>query len=119
MVCATSLAGGLAITGCAYNNGLALAHRACDHVERSIKLYKSTLGKTPAPNTAQVRARALVQLRDALPIAARAAGDSGEWQALMTTLSESSRVPEYRLIHALSRQCRVAFANEPLPPPTT
>ena len=116
---AGSAACGLALGGCAYTNGVALAQQACAHVERSVALYTSSEhGRAPA-TAAQDRAKALAQLRQALPIAARAAGDSGEWQALMTTLSESSRVPEHLLVHALRRQCRIALAGEPLPPPTT
>ena len=118
--CAIGLATcGLALGGCAYTNGVALAQQACAHVERSVALFtNSEHGRAPAA-AAQDRAKALAQLRQALPIAARAAGDSGEWQALMTTLSESSRVPERLLVHALRRQCRIALAGEPLPPPTT
>lgn len=112
-------AASIGLGGCAYANGVTLAQQACTHVQRSIALYASSeRGLAPAA-AARTRERALAQLRQALPIAARAAGDSGEWQALMTTLSESSRVPEHLLIHALRRQCRIALENKPLPSPTT
>ena len=52
-----------------------------------------------------LRRQALIQLSDALPLAAIAAGEDTEWQALDATLSETSRVPERNLVHALSAQC--------------
>jgi len=66
-----------------------------------------------------LRERAYLQLREALPLAAEAADANGQWQALMTTVSESNRVPEQYLVTALRAQCAVANASvggEPPPP---
>lgn len=99
------LSAALFLSGCANSHALALVHQACTHVDRSLSLYqRSTTDAVPA--TAQAdSAAALAQLRLALPLAATAAGENPEWQAFMTTLSESSRVPESDLVSALGQQC--------------
>ena len=49
-----------------------------------------------------------------MPIAATAAGEAPQWQALMATLAESSRgVPESYLVGALQQQCNMAPLGEP------
>ena len=108
--------------GCVGQNALGLVHQACGHVQRSLQLLQASeaSGLDPA-SVQQDRTAALVQLRDALPLAARAAGEDAEWQAFMTTLSESSRVPESDLVEALTQQCAGA-GTAPQPgtgPPTT
>jgi len=55
----------------------------------------------------------MADLRAALPIAAVAAGQSAQWQPLMTTLSESSRVPEQYLVKALTAECADADGGGP------
>jgi len=106
------------LAGCSEGDALALARQACAHVQRSIDLYKAAAaGATPAQQQAD-SAQALTELRTALPLAARAAGANGQWEALMTTLSESSRVSEVNLIPALSAQCADA-AGGGVPPPTS
>ena len=64
----------------------------------------------------------MAQLRDALPLAATAAGEAGQYQALMATLDESDHLPESLLVHALGAQCArgasPATALTPTPPPT-
>jgi hypothetical protein len=108
------LAGALA--GCATSDGTALARQACGHVDRSLTLYRSSLAQhDPATARAQ-QAAALLQLRDALPSAATAAGQDGQYQALMATLSESDHLPESLLVHALSAQCAAADSNDNLGP---
>ena len=106
--------------GCAHGDALALVHKACGHVDRSLALYQqSTADASPAAAQAD-SAAALQQLRDALPLAATAAGEDATWQAFVTTLSESSRVPESDLVIALREQCAsVASGQGPAPPPTT
>ena len=59
-----------------------------------------------APRSAQLSQQAYTQLRLALPIAAEAAYRDGQWQALMTTVSESNRVPETTLVPALAGPVR-------------
>ncbi len=56
------------------------------------------------------------ELRNALPLAARANSADGTWNALMTTISESAVVDEGHLVPALRAQCVLADANENLNP---
>ena len=109
------------LSGCASHDGADLARQACGHVERSLTLYEASLHATsPAVATAQ-QAQAVTQLRDALPIASTAAGEAGQYQALMATLAESDHLPESLLVHALSAQCSAAQAGNGVastPPPT-
>ncbi len=102
---AVCVAAALGLGGCANAHALALVRQACTHVDRSLDLYKkSTTDVSPATQQADSTS-ALIQLRDALPLAATAAGENAQWQAFMTTLSESSRVPEADLVIALTQQC--------------
>ncbi len=100
-----ALAGLGALAGCANTNASALVHQACGHVNDSLSLYERSLTE-PQPSATTDQNQALAQLRDAMPIAATAAGEAPEWQALMATLAESSRgVPESYLVGALRQQC--------------
>lgn len=92
------------LSGCASSNALALAQSACGHVEQSVAIFTRSQHEHGAAAAAD-RTQALRQLRDGLPDAATAAGEDGQWQALMTTISESSRVPESDLLTALRIQC--------------
>ncbi|HEY5025441.1 MAG TPA: hypothetical protein VII76_10740 [Acidimicrobiales bacterium] len=113
------VAGGLG--GCASHDGNDLARQACQHVEQSLTLYRASL-HAPSPAQASTQqAQASSQLRDALPLAATAAGEAGQYQALMATLSESDHLPESLLVHALGAQCGAADSDggiSPTPPPT-
>lgn len=118
---AAGLALSLSLSGCANSAGLALARKACSDVNRSLAIYEKAERSPGSTQAGEERDQALSQLRAALPIAATAAGEAPQWQALMTTLSESSRIPESDLTFALSAQCAVADGNgvEPPPAPTT
>ena len=107
--------------GACGNSGTALAKQACAHVERSVGLLKRSEQQSDAAGAARLRQRAYIELRDALPIAAQAAYLDGQWQALMTTLSESNRVPEAILTSALTVQCAVAERStfDQPPPPSS
>lgn len=98
-------------TGCASQNGLDLARQACGHVETSLALYRRSQATPPPPDAPALADKALMELRAALPLASLAASDAGEWQALQTTLAESSRVDEGHLVPALTAQCQDAFAG--------
>ena len=119
-VVAACVVAGAGLTACSRGDALSLARQACGHVQRSIVLYQRSTTETEAPQQADATA-ALVQLRDALPLAATAAGEDSQWQAFVTTLSESSRVPEADLVPALEAQCADATTNgsSPSVPPTT
>jgi hypothetical protein len=74
------------------------------------------LHATSAAVTAAKQKQALGQLRDALPLAADAAGEAGQFQALMSTLAESDHLPESLLVHALGEQCAAADSNSEITP---
>lgn len=100
-------AGGI-LAACS-SSGVGLARQSCQHVERSLQIFAKSLADASPQATTADRAAALEQLRIALPLAALASTDSGTWDPLATTLSESSRVPEKNLVHALRAECTSAF----------
>jgi hypothetical protein len=95
----------LCLSACANHDALGLARQACAHVDGALSLYARAQTEGTSPQAATDDAASLSELRAALPIASVAAGQSPRWQALMTTLSESARVPEAYLVHALDAQC--------------
>ncbi|MGA3148086.1 MAG: hypothetical protein ABSF33_11485 [Acidimicrobiales bacterium] len=119
---ATGLGASLSACG---NSGTDLAKQACTHINRSIRLLEQSQHQSDHARAAQLAEQAYDQLRAALPIAAQAAFHDGQWQALMTTISESNRVPESTLVDALTAQCGEAdstiFGQTPppssIPPP--
>jgi hypothetical protein len=114
---AATVALAVGVTGCASSAGLSLAKQACQHVNRSITIYRES-ERDPGTNASTGEATsAEEQLRVALPLAATAAGEASQWQALMATLSESSRLPESDLTYALQQQCAVAEDNGAQPVP--
>ncbi len=86
-------AGSTVASGCGTQSGDALAKQACGYVYSSIAFYESSLGHKTTSQASHLQAEAYDQLQLGLQPAALAAGDDGQWQALMTTISESSRVP--------------------------
>jgi hypothetical protein len=108
---------GVALSACG-SGGTGLAKQACGHVNRSIALLKqSEQGSSAAAG--ELKEQAYTQIQDALPIAAEAANQDGQWQALMTSLSEINRVPEKTLVTALTAECQSADSSnfgEPPPP---
>jgi hypothetical protein len=107
------------LTSCATQDGDALAKQACGYVSSSLNLYESSLaGKTPHEKT-HLQDDAYDQLQLGLQPASLAAGDDGEWQGLMATIGESSRVPEGLLVGALQQQCQLAQDPNGSPNPGT
>jgi hypothetical protein len=110
---------GAALSACG-SGGTGLAKQACQHVNRSVALLKQSDGASSAATAGQLKEQAYRQIQDALPIAAEAANQDGQWQALMTSLSEINRVPEKTLVTALTAECQTAdtstFGGEPAPP---
>ncbi len=98
---------GIALAACG-NSGTTLAQQACAHVQRAMTLLKQSGHQTDPADVARLKEQATTQLQDALPIAAQAAYHDGQWQALMTTLSEINRVPATTLVTALTAQCQSA-----------
>jgi hypothetical protein len=98
-----------------------LAKASCVHVNTSLQLLDRA-GHTADPTTAAtLRDRAYLALLAAIPIAAQAAYHDIQWEALSTTLSEASRVPEPELEPSLRAQCQTAdqsVFNQAPPPPS-
>jgi hypothetical protein len=101
---------GVALAACG-NSGTALAQQACAHVQRAMTLLKRSDHQTDPVQVARLKGQATSELQDALPIAAQAAFHDGQWQALMTTLSEINRVPATTLVTALTAQCQSANSS--------
>ena len=57
-------------------------------------------------------------MEDAEPLAATAAGEAGQFQGLMATLTEVDHVPESYLVTALTAQCTAAQTTNPFAPVT-
>jgi hypothetical protein len=109
----------IATSACGTQNGLALAKQACAYVNSSITTYESSLAIKDATTKAEVQQKAYNELQLALQPAALATTDNSQWQALMTTISESSRVPEGVLVSALQQQCAVANGGGNAPSPAS
>lgn len=102
---------GAALTSACGASASSLGHEACVEVGRSLTIYAKSTRAANAALAAREREQALSLLRDALQPAAIAGSNDGDWQALMTTLSESNRVPESKLVSALSAQCAQSLAK--------
>ena len=110
---------GTVLSACGGDDGTALARQACSHINQSIVLLNKAQLQPNGGDRGSLDQRAYDQLRLALPIAAEAAYHDGQWQALMTTVSESNRVSETVLEPALVAQCAQADQstfNQPPPP---
>ena len=113
------LIGGVVAAACG-GGGASSATAACRHVNHSLALFRQSQQTTDQARSATLANQAYVELRVALPLAADAAASDGRWQALMTTLSETSSVPEKELVPALTAQCSAAnLAGPGGSPPTT
>lgn len=108
----------ITLTSCGRSSGQ-YGTRACSKVENSIRLYDRGVRSTNASTRIRYLTNATELLREALPLAALAAGTSGRWQALQATLSESNRVPESYLVTALEQQCSAQTQNNINIPPST
>ncbi len=109
---ATALvASGAGIASACGASASTLGHQACVDVGHSLSIYAQSTKTSDAALAGKDRARALTLLREALQPAALAGSNDGDWQALMTTLSESNRVPESKLVPALSAQCAQSLSQ--------
>jgi hypothetical protein len=95
----------LALAGCASQAAFGLVQQACHHVDLSLALYRSSQHQTDPALAARDLAQAGSQLQVASPLATQAAGEAPQWQALMATLAENTRLPESDLVYALRAQC--------------
>ena len=115
-----TIAVGTVLSACG-NSGTTLARQACTHVDRSIALLNRAHHQPTLYESTRLDRQAYDELRAAIPIAAQAAYHDGQWQALMTSLSESDRVPEATLVPSLQAEC--SMATNPIfdqaPPPSS
>lgn len=112
LVCATALVSLLAtFTSACGASASSLGHEACLDVAKSLAIYGRSTKTTDQSLAGKERQRALSLLRKALQPAAIAGSNDGDWEALMTTLSESNRVPEGKLVAALSAQCAQSLSD--------
>ena len=125
LVVAATLVLGASLAACG-NQGIGLARQACNDVNRSISLLNQADRAHTSSSAAQLNHKAYIELLAALPISAEATYVDNQWQALMTTLSQSSQLPESKLVPALQAECRIAdnsvFNQAPppskIPPPS-
>lgn len=106
-----AVAAGVTLTACSGGAALGLATQTCAYVQKSLVLYRESLTQPGTPQAAEEQAQATAQLQDAAPLAAEAAGESPQWQALMATVGESTRLPEADLVQALEAQCAVVSSH--------
>jgi hypothetical protein len=107
----------LTLGGCGQQGGDALAREACVHVGKSLRLYTDAQRTTNESVARSDLTRAYSELRAALPMAAMATSENGQWVALETTISESARVSEGDLLTGLRQECSVADSANPDQPP--
>jgi hypothetical protein len=115
------VASGSVVAACGASAG-DLARASCVHVNASLALLRRADRSTDPTDASKLRARAYIQLLQAIPVAAQAAYHDVQWESLVTTLSEANRVPETTLVPALEAQCRTAdssvFGQVPPPSPS-
>ena len=110
---AALVAAGLALSACGSGGATANAHTACKKVDRSLAIYKQATTDPVPSNSDELQNKSQALLLSALGDAARATSADGSFNALMTTLSEATRVPEGLLVASLSRQCKVVLSDTP------
>jgi hypothetical protein len=83
-------------------------------VKRAIALQsQSEAPGVSAASRAALQGKAMNELLKATPLAAAATSADGSWNALMTTINESERVPLHNLVPSLTRLCKVADSSSP------
>ena len=110
---ATLVAAALALSACGSGGATAKARTACKKVDRSLAIYKKATTEPIPANSDELQNQSQALLLSALGDAARATSADGSFNALMTTLSEATRVPEGLLVASLSRQCKVVMSDTP------
>lgn len=96
---------GLVLSGCG-RDGLGDARQACSIAQTGIRAFDAS---TKPDVTASQREVLLAQTRSAfvkaMGYAARANSANGRWNALMTSLQTSRRVPVTYVVPTIRRQC--------------
>lgn len=102
------------LSSCGTSGAVTDARASCVLVKRAlvIQTRSEAANLTPAQRAA-LEGRAMSELLKATPAAADATSIDGSWNALMTTINESERVPLKNLVPSLTRLCKVADSSSP------
>ena len=102
------------LSACGTSGAVTDARASCVLVKRAIELQtRSEATSLSAPQRSRLEGRAMSELLKATPAAADATSLDGSWNALMTTINESERVPLKDLVPSLTRLCKVADSSSP------
>jgi hypothetical protein len=105
---------GVALSACGTGGAVSDARSSCRLVKRALALQaKSEVPGITAASRATLQGKAMNELLKATPMAAAATSADGSWNALMTTINESERVPLQNLVPSLTRLCKVADSSSP------
>jgi len=108
--------GAVLFGGCLVGDNGALGHvrTSCKSVDLALAaISKAERTGYTSPRGAAFLDVAQSYLSRATGPAATAASEDGSWNALMTTLSEGTRVPLPNLVPALTRICTIAQSDQP------
>ncbi len=101
-------------SACGTNGAVADARASCVLVKRAVALESQSEVPTLTPTQRNsLEGQAMSELLKATPKAADATSIDGSWNALMTTINESERVPLKNLVPSLTRLCKVADSTTP------
>jgi hypothetical protein len=104
----------VALSSCGTGGALTDARTSCGFVKRALALQAQSLAPgVSASSRSALQGRAMSELLKATPSAADATSIDGSWNALMTTINESERVPLANLVASLTRLCKVADSTTP------
>jgi hypothetical protein len=102
------------LSSCGTSGALSDARASCVLVKRAIAIQmQSEAPSLSAARRTALEAQAMSELLKATPKAADATSIDGSWNALMTTINESERVPLKNLVPSLKRLCLVADSSSP------
>ena len=102
------------LSSCGTSGAVTDARASCVLVKRALAIQsQSEAPNLTAAQRAALEGRAMSELLKATPKAADATSIDGSWNALMTTINESERVPLKNLVPSLTRLCKVADSSSP------
>ena len=102
------------LSSCGTSGAVTDARASCVLVKRALVIQtQSEAPHLSAARRAALEGRAMSELLKATPKAADATSIDGSWNALMTTINESERVPLKNLVPSLTRLCKVADSSTP------
>ena len=102
------------LSSCGTNGAVADARASCVLVKRAVALQSQSEVPTLTPTQRNsLEGQAMSELLKATPKAADATSIDGSWNAWMTTINESERVPLKNLVPSLTRLCKVADSTTP------